>query len=162
LYSGLLWVRENTDQGSVLVVNNHSLRPDGTDSKYFYYSAFSQRRVVLESWDYTAQTAALGVFSLAEAETPFPRRLRLSRAVFATADPEALRILRCDYGATHLLVDNVHGTATPEIGALGTLVYGNDEVRVYRITARTSSPTRAERCSRVQSRGPSGSAVVAQ
>ena len=136
LYYGLRWVHDSTPTDAVLVVNNHSLRPDGSDSKYFYYSAFAERRVVLESWDYTPQTAARGVFSLPEALSPFPRRLRLSNAVFADADPQALLALVCDYGATHLVVDKAHGSVSPklrELDSIGDPVYSNWDLDVYEI-----------------------------
>ena len=77
-------MRDNTDVNSVLVVNNHSIFPDASDSKYFYYSAFAQRRIVLESWDYTRQAAANEVASLDAAHTPFPRRLSPSRTFYST------------------------------------------------------------------------------
>ena len=136
LYRGLRWVRGNTPTDAVLVVNNHSLLPDGSDSKYFYYSALAERRVVLESWDYTPQTAARGVFSLPEVLSPFPRRLRLSNAVFAEGDRQALHTLVCDYGATHVVVDKVHGTDSPrlrELDALGDPLYSNWDLDVYEI-----------------------------
>src|SRR5207253_5263346 len=105
LYQGLHWVRAHTPTNSILAVNNHSLYPDNRDSKYFYYSAFAQRRVVLESWDYTAQAAASGLFSLDASRTPFVHRLTLSDLVFRAADENALRSLRRDYGAEYVLVD---------------------------------------------------------
>jgi len=136
LYRGLRWVRDNTPSDAVLVVNNHSLYPDRSDSKYFYYSAFAERRVVLESWDYTPQTAARGVFSLPEVLSPFPRRLRLSNALFADGDRRALRALVCDYGATHVVVDKVHGAASPrlrELEAISSPMYSNWDLDVYDI-----------------------------
>jgi hypothetical protein len=133
LYGGLLWIRDNTDPNAVLVVNNHSIYPDNRDSKYFYYSAFAQRRVVLESWDYTPQTVDRGVFSLDAAHTPFPRRLRLSNAVFRTANETAVRTLARDYGARYLVVDKVHGRASPKLAHLVPSVYSNADVDVYAI-----------------------------
>jgi len=137
LYRGLRWVNTNTPTDAVLVVNNHSLMPDRSDSKYFYYSALAERRVVLESWDYTPQTAARGVFSLPEVLSPFPERLRLSKGLYATGDPRALRALACEYGATHVIVDNAHGAPVSSrflrLRALGEPVYANWDIEVYAI-----------------------------
>ena len=99
LYEGLTWIRDSTRAGDVLVVNNHSLQPEGRDSKYFYYSAFAERRVVLESWDYTPETAARGYFSLPAELSPFPGRLAASNAVFRSGNERAARMLARDYGA---------------------------------------------------------------
>jgi hypothetical protein len=131
LYQGLLWVRKNTDVDSVLVVNNHSIFPDTSDSKYFYYSAFAQRRIVLESWDYTRQAAANEVASLNAAHTPFPRRLRLSNEVFEGADPIAMHTLARDYGARYLVADKFHASVTPWLAWRVQRVFSNSDVDVY-------------------------------
>ena len=133
LYEGLTWIRDNTRAVDVLVVNNHSLQPDGRDSKYFYYSAFGERRVVLESWDYTSQTAARGSFSLPAELTPFPERLAVSNAVFRDGNERAARMLARDYGARYFVDDKVHGTATPAFTRLFPVVFSNDDVDVYDI-----------------------------
>ncbi len=133
LYKGLLWIRNNTDEDAVLVVNNHSLYPDNHDSKYFYYSAFAQRRVVLESWDYTAQAAASGLFSLDASRTPFVHRLTLSNLVFQAADESALRALRRDYGADLLVVDKVHQSPSPLVGTIARGVFSDGDVDIYAI-----------------------------
>jgi hypothetical protein len=131
LYAGLRWIRANTRPDDVLVVNNHSIHPDGHDSKYFYYSAFAERRVVLESWDYTAKAAATGQFSLPARESPFPHRLALSDAASKHADPHALAELRRGYGARYLVADKVHGYASPALAARVGRVFSNGDVDVY-------------------------------
>jgi hypothetical protein len=60
LYRGLVWVRDHTNACDVLAVNPHNARPAGAtsvtvDSGYFYYSAFTERSVILESWVLTIQ-----------------------------------------------------------------------------------------------------------
>jgi hypothetical protein len=133
LYRGLTWIRDNTSPDAVLVVNNHSLYPDVRDSKYFYYSAFAQRRVVLESWDYSERTIKAGNFSLPGWKSPFPERLRLSRAVFQRADPLAIRALARRFGARYLVADKVHGQVTPLLAARVGLVYSSGDLDVYKI-----------------------------
>src|SRR5262249_50867223 len=60
LYDGLRWLRDQGSKNDVLAVDNHSLDASGRDSRYFYYSAFAERRVFLESWDYTPDAIDLG------------------------------------------------------------------------------------------------------
>jgi hypothetical protein len=141
LYQGLLWIRGNTDSSAVLAVSNHSIYPDNRDSKYFYYSAFAERRVVLESWDYTPQTAAQGKFSLDAAHTPFPRRLRLSDAAIRGADEIAMRTLARDYGARYLVVDKVHGTASRWLPARARHVFANGDIDVYALGRPSARPS---------------------
>jgi hypothetical protein len=143
LYDGLLWIRNNTDVNDVLVVNNHSIYRGGLDSKYFYYSAFAQRRVVLESWDYTRQAAATKLLSLDAAHTPFPRRLALSDAVFRNADESAMRTLAREYGASYLVVDKVHGSASPWLPWRAHRVFSNGDVDVYANEPPLSPPVGA-------------------
>lgn len=141
LYRGLLWVRDNTDVNSVLVVNNHSIYRDGRDSKYFYYSAFAQRRVVLESWDYTRQAAASNLLSLDAAHTPFPRRLELSQAVFRNADEIAMRTLAKGYGARYLVADKFHGSESPWLPWRARRVFSDGDVDIYAIAKPVPPPT---------------------
>jgi hypothetical protein len=133
LYEGLRWIRDDTDPDAVLAVNNHSAYLDNRDSKFFYYSAFAERRIVLESWDYTRQTVARGVFSLDAAHTPFPRRLRLSDAAFRRANEAAIRRLGRTYGVRYLVVDKVHGDASPTLARLVPRVYSNDDLDIYAV-----------------------------
>jgi hypothetical protein len=131
LYQGLRWVRSNSDSNAVLAVNNHSLHPDGRDSKYFYYSAFAERRVYLESWDYTPQTVSKNVFSLPIDRTPFPERLRLSQQIFNNADERTIRKLARSYGVRYLVADLVHGHVTPWLKMTVPIVYANSDIDVY-------------------------------
>jgi hypothetical protein len=133
LYRGLLWLRENTDPDDVLAVNNHSLHPDNSDSKYFYYSAFAQRRVALESWDYTAQAVATGLFSVDSNHTPFFRRLTLANLAFGVTDESAIHSLARDYQVKYLVVDKVHRAAAPALGNVTRHVFGDGDIDVYEI-----------------------------
>ena len=133
LFTGLRWVRDNTKTSDVFVVNNHSIHPDGRDSKYFYYSAFAERRFVLESWDYTQATTNRGAFSLPADESPFPHRLKLTNDVFRHADPIAMRALQRQYGAKYLVVDKIHGFASPFLASRAALVYSNGDIDVYEL-----------------------------
>jgi hypothetical protein len=139
LYQGLRWVRGHTGPNAVLVVNNHSAWPDSRDSKYFYYSAFAERRVVLESWDYTEETTRQGFFSLPSWQTPFPRRLELSDAVFRHADQIAIRTLARSYGARYLVADKVHGPNSPFLASKVKRVFSNGDLDVYAIGQRPST-----------------------
>ena len=133
LYSGLTWIRDNTPADAVLAVNNHSLHPNQIDSKYFYYSAFAERRIQLESWDYSVETVKQGFFSLPADQTPFPRRLALVNAVFHQGDERALRVLARNYDVDYLVADKVHGTESPEFTQLVPRVYSNQDIDVYKV-----------------------------
>lgn len=135
LLAGLRWVRGNTDPDAILAVNNQRLlqRFPG-NGYYWYYSAYSQRRVFLEGWVYTDRARRLGYTRVQdEAFHPFAERATLNRRVFEQADPAALATLVRDFGVGYLLVDKQHGTASPELGKLGRVVFENTALVVYNI-----------------------------
>ncbi len=124
LYAGLLWVRTHTTPCDVLAVNNHYDNAAHAESVYFYYSAFSERRVFLESWRYTAggQTGGL----------PYPGRLALNQRAVAQANPEALREL-ARKGVSYVLIDKTHTGGPHEPASVSKLVFSNSALDVYRL-----------------------------
>jgi hypothetical protein len=134
LYDGLRWVRDHTEKDSVIAVNNHSLDAAGQHSVYFYYTAFAERRAFLESWQYTNASQEIGYerVGLGE-ELPFGHRRKLNAAAFDRASPEALEKMRTEYGVDYLLVDKLHGGASPKLRRLGDPTFENGALAVYRL-----------------------------
>lgn len=131
LYEGLRWVRAHTSPKDVLATNIHTL-DQGYDSRYFYISAFTERRVFLESWLYTSRTAAIGYVKVANGQLhPFPDRLALNTAVFDRADRAAMADLRRRYGVTRLVVVKLYGLGAPAVAAAGKPLFENADVAVY-------------------------------
>jgi hypothetical protein len=124
LYRGLLWVRGHTTSCDVLAVNNHLTSSRSTVSLYFYYSAFTERRVFLESWYYTPY----GTLS----PQPFPARFKLNTEALTRGDPAALRKLR-EAGVSYVLIDKTHGGGAPEPPGVSRLVFSNSALDVYRL-----------------------------
>jgi hypothetical protein len=136
LYTGLRWIRDHTSSDDVIAVNNHSLNSTGLESRYYYYSALTERRVFLESWLYAPESHELGYERVARGEVfPFPERMALNDAAFDRAGPAALRELRTRYGVDYLVVDKLHGTASPRLRRLGPPAFENEAVTVYRLDA---------------------------
>jgi hypothetical protein len=126
LLAGLRWVRENTDPSAVLAVNNQFRDEDREDARYFYYSALSERRMLLESWRYWAATADLD-------EQPFPERAALNRAILR-GDEGAIRRAVADHGLTHVLIDKVHGGSRATRPPRSGLVFSNRDIDVYALS----------------------------
>ncbi len=124
LYAGLLWVRAHTTPCDVLAVNNHYDDAAHDESVYFYYSAFTERRVFLESWRYTAggQTGGL----------PYPQRFALNQRAVAQGNPAALREL-ARRGVSYVLVDKTHLGGPPEPASVSRLVFSNSALDVYHL-----------------------------
>ena len=99
-------------------------------------SALTERRVFLESWLYAPESHQLGYERVARGEVfPFPERMALNDAAFDRASPAALRELRRRYGVDYLVVDKLHGTASPRLRRLGPPAFENEAVTVYRLDA---------------------------
>jgi hypothetical protein len=124
LYQGLIWVRNHTNSGDILAVSNHYLKAPNKDPRYVYYSAFTERRVFLESWAYTPGGAYGG--------QPFPARLALNDLATLYGDPAALRALGRQ-GVDYVLIDKTHGGGAPEPGSVSRLLFRNSALDVYRL-----------------------------
>jgi hypothetical protein len=135
LLRGLRWLRLHSRPSDVIAVNNHGLGGDG-GSRYFYYSAFAERRVLLESWQYTPQGASYT--TLGKTATPFPRLLALNDAAVLAASPRAIALLRERYGVRYIVIDRLHGPDSPRLGRVARLLYANPDVSVFSI-ARLSA-----------------------
>ncbi len=135
LYSGLSWVREHTSPCDVLAVNNHLIKAGaGPDySSYYYYSAFTERRVFLESWDFTPAGAKGG--------QPFKRRLALNTLATSYGNATALRALR-RLGVRYVLIDELHGGGAPEPASVSRRVFANSALVVYRLLGPAPAHTR--------------------
>jgi preprotein translocase subunit Sec61beta len=126
LTDGLRWVRDNTPTDALFAVNVH-LRTRAADSRYFYFSALTERRMYLESWAYTPEGAARPA-----PLDPFPEQHVVNdRAVIAgsQADLDRLR----ERGVDYILVDRIHGTGSPALDDEAERVFSNDALLVYRL-----------------------------
>jgi hypothetical protein len=134
LWSGLVWAREHLPEDAVLAVNNQTLSASG-DWRYFYYSAFAERRTFLGGWMYSDRTHTVGYNDAALGKVqPFPERLALNTAAFSSGSASAIEALRVR-GVTHLLVDKVHGHPVEALDTAATRVFSNSDVDIYAVSA---------------------------
>jgi hypothetical protein len=129
LLRGLIWVRDHTPQSAVLAVNNHGLGSNG-GSRYVYYSAFAERRVLLESWQYTPQGAEYVAAN--RNASPFPRLLALNEAA-VDGSPVALMLLHERYGVDYVVIDRSHGSSPPKLASVARAVYANPAIAVFEV-----------------------------
>lgn len=148
LYDGLIWVRDHTKPCDVLAVNNHytyahskyDTSAVAVLSFYEYYSAFTERRFLLESW----YTTPRGV----REASPYPARLALNDKAVVDGSPSALREIARD-GVSYVLVDKTHGTGAPESASVSRLVFENSALRVYRLLSPPRGGSGGRRCGTV-------------
>jgi hypothetical protein len=131
LYAGLEWVRGHTSPCDVLAVSNVWENAAKSESAYFYYPAFAERRVWLESWHYTPNGQA--------GAQPFPARFALNQSAIQQGDPAALREL-ARRGVKYVLIDNTHGGGAAEPSSASTLVYSSPAMDLYRLRPVPGAP----------------------
>jgi hypothetical protein len=138
LYEGLVWVRNHTNRCAILAANTHSRANGEIDAKYFYYSAFTERSVYLESWAFTP----LGAYGA----QPYPARYELNYRAVKLGEATALREL-ARQGVSYVLVDELHGGGAVEPAALSTLVFSDSALDVYRLRGSPAARAGRSRCS---------------
>jgi len=134
LYEALAWIRDNTPRNAVIAVNSYYVDDTRLDPRYFNYSAFAERRVFLEGWGYTVAAYRDGYADVITGKAfPYADRLELCSRVFNQGEASAIKKMARDYGVTHLLVDRIHGQATPMLDAIATRVHDDPDATVYAI-----------------------------
>ena len=127
---GLRWVRGHSSKQAILAVNNHYANEEGTDPRAFLYSAFSERRILIQSWLYTERAHKLGLARVADGLLPYPELTRLNDRAFS-GDAAAAADLACR-GVDWLVLDRRYAprTVPPE---LEPAAYENADLAVYRL-----------------------------
>jgi hypothetical protein len=133
--AGLRYVRDHTDPEDVVATNIHTKDAE-FDSRYFYVSAFTERRVFIESWLYTSRTAELGYRAVASGEKqPFEDRLALNQAVFVNGDRAALDELH-RRGVRMLVAYKRYGLGADAVRRIAPVAFENDDIAVLSATPR--------------------------
>ena len=131
LYEALQWLQRHSSIDAVLAVNNHWTDPAQTDGKYYYYAAFSERRVFVEAYDPIRYGITTGLATAAGVN--FAERQRLNDAVFNSASAAALSVLTGQYDVRFLVIDRVNGTFNPNVPQLGRIVYSNQDATIVAV-----------------------------
>ncbi len=126
LYQGLRWVAGNTPPSAVIAVNNRFQDPGRGDAHYCYFTAFAERRAMIEC-------AYDGTSSIYGALGDDLSRLTVNGQIFGSADRAALRTAVTQYGVRYLLVDRVHGPVDERVLELGRVVFSNEALTVVAV-----------------------------
>jgi hypothetical protein len=133
------WVARNVPADDVVATNVHcrfKLTRTGCDSRAFWVPAFTEHRMLVESWAYTEETLAqIGKFDKGFPLFPFddPTLLAANEAAFASPTAEGLAALCRDHEVKWLFADVLAGPVSPELNSLATVRYANEDVRVYQL-----------------------------
>ena len=132
LLAALQWLQDHSSVNTVFAVNNHWVDPAELDGKYYYYAAFSERRVFVEAYDSIRYGITTGLATAAGVN--FAYRQRLNDAVFNHADAAALGIMIRQYSVRFLFIDRVNATVDPAVSQLGRIVFSNQDATILTVS----------------------------
>lgn len=132
------WLRDNSDPFDVVASNVHCVlkrMENRCESRSFWVSAFTERRVLVESWAYTPEAHANhGRDGWPYSRQPFhdPELLALNDSAFTDPTPEVLEELR-GRGVRFLFANDMAGEVSPRLDELATKVFAQGPVTIYEI-----------------------------
>jgi hypothetical protein len=131
------WLREHSTPAQVVATNAHCLAVVRglCDSRTFWISAYSERRVLVEGWIFAPRAAAMAATSPSGVYTPFWDQglLRLNDAAFTAPTPEVLLALRDEHGVRWLVADRTSaaGRESPALARYADKVFDNGRIAIY-------------------------------
>ncbi|WP_206061381.1 hypothetical protein, partial [Nonomuraea basaltis] len=130
------WLRDHSSPDDVVATDLHC-RPVARrrcDSRHYWVSGFSERRVLVEGWAYAESTLSrTELFVRSYLRVPFadPARLAANDAVFAAPTAQNVRHLARKYGVKWLFTG-----INPELEKFARPRFRNATSSVYQLTAR--------------------------
>ncbi|WP_432981783.1 hypothetical protein [Dactylosporangium sp. CA-233914] len=135
------WLRDHSDPNDLVATNMHCAYEgrrgrSACDRRHFGIAAYSERRVLVESWAYTAeahdQEALQGV---PQEHTAYwhPQILADNDAAFADPSPATIGVLRERYHVRWLFTEDDIMPPSPDLPRYATLVFRAGRCAVYRI-----------------------------
>lgn len=120
LYEGLTFLRDNTDEDSIIASYRALLSKESP--RFYYYSAFSERRILVEGWQY---------MSVGYQEEAYIRYEDMKK-LYNTRDVNTAASIIVKYNISYLIVDkNYRQKLKFEKDKLLIQRFENDEVEIY-------------------------------
>ncbi len=124
------WIRTNTSADDLLATNEHCVAPPPYEPPYnqclnlsYWLSAWSERRVLLESWGYGVETRPFG---------PYPdMALQTSNDEVFSNPTQATLAWMLGRGVRTLVVDRRFGTESPQLATFAQLRWQRDYLAIY-------------------------------
>jgi hypothetical protein len=134
------WLRAHSDPDDLVATNAHcrAWLHGICDNRSFWVSAYTERRVLVEGWGYTATIDdQVTPYSTWVAYRPFwnPQLLAANDEAFRMPSRRAIERLRDHYGVRWLFVDESYEAPARSIGQFARLMYLSGDCAVYQITS---------------------------
>lgn len=134
-----LYVKAHSDVDAVVATNMHchKARAPMCDNRHFWVSAYTERRVLIEGWGYSAPTneSATGDDATRFTPVPFPQRLAINDAALQRPSEETVGTLIDTYHVEWLVVSKRYAADVAGLRALDGLLRMAFENRNYIVFA---------------------------
>jgi len=132
------WLREHSGPDDVVATDGHCrpVRSPYCDSRHYWVSAYSERRVLVEGWAYAESTlsrAPLAEVSYLSLDFADPARLVANDAAFLSPSAENIGRLAQKYRVKWLFVDESRKEISPELGRFARLRFRSGACSIYQI-----------------------------
>ena len=138
LLEGLRWLRGHTGVNDIIAVNFNDY-PQPEKEKYWYYSAFSERRIFLEGTYNTKEQVDWNyIYHQDPGHIPFADRRRLLDDFFSRGRDDALAVLARRYGVRYVFVDKRwRPRDSAPLDSEGLIrVFSSPQVDIFKISAQ--------------------------
>jgi hypothetical protein len=137
--SAARWLRDHSDPADLVATNLHCLdtpeTPDVCDARHFWVSAFTERRILVEGWAYTAPAVQYAnAHGVSDRTGPFwdPALLAENDAAFTHPSESELATLRATRGVRWLFAD-LTAADGDALGRLADLRHREGDFAVYEL-----------------------------
>ncbi|GAB3873018.1 hypothetical protein GCM10027610_139440 [Dactylosporangium cerinum] len=135
------WLRDHSDPGDLVATNAHCLSATGApqgecDNRHFAFSAYSERRFLIEGWGFTNRTHQVAAETGINAVyAPYwdPQLLADNDAAFSAPSAQTIGKLRDQYRVRWLFVDEARDTPASTLGDFAQLRHRSGQIAVYEI-----------------------------
>jgi hypothetical protein len=134
------WLKRHSSPDAVVATNIHCLLPRAPhcDNRNFWVSAYTERRIVVEGWGYTAATNSGAISDTVHSKAPIPdqRRLAINDAAFEHPSAATVSRLVDTYGVDWLFVSKEYAVDLAGLSALTGILakeYSNSNYVVFRV-----------------------------
>lgn len=132
------WLRDNSSPDDIVATNAHCAAnyKDNCDNRHFWVAGYTERRILVEGWGYTAYAVkggATGTEVFYYTKYWDQERLANNDRAFSDPSEETIDLLATEYGVRWLFVDERYNTPDPRLGQFAELRYRSGDCAIYEI-----------------------------
>ncbi|MEV0968125.1 hypothetical protein [Microtetraspora glauca] len=131
------WLRAHSNPDDLVATNEHCLPEEGArcDSRHFWVSALSERRMLVEGWAFTSTNQDRWRPGENVVNLPFwdGSRIKANDAAFSRPSAASMRLLAERYGVRWLVVDERLTGPGSRIGEFATPRFRSGDYAVYQV-----------------------------